>query len=81
MDSLGIVPDRPLPCWGWGDVPDQYGRGWNGDDGSTPMPLAPEGMSDLPPILPGWGPQSSQGRQATGSSSEVTEIHYRDLIT
>jgi hypothetical protein len=27
-ESLGTVPDRPLPCWGWGDVPDQYGRRW-----------------------------------------------------
>ena len=62
VETLGIVPDRPLPFWGWGDIPDQYGRGWNGDDGSTPMPPAPEGMSDLPPILPGWGPQFSQGR-------------------
>ncbi len=24
LESLGTVPDRPLPCWGWGDVPDQY---------------------------------------------------------
>jgi len=26
METLGIVPDKPLPCWGWGDIPDQYGR-------------------------------------------------------
>jgi hypothetical protein len=35
METLGIVPDSPLPCWGWGAIPDQYGRRWNGDDGST----------------------------------------------
>jgi len=28
METLGTVPDRPLPCWGWGDIPDQYGRRW-----------------------------------------------------
>ncbi len=81
MDSFGTVPDRPLPCWGWGDIPDQYGRRWNGDDSSTPMPPAPDGMSDLPPILPWWGPQLSRGRQATRPSGEGTEIRYRDLIT
>ena len=23
VETLGIDPDRPLPCWGWGDIPDQ----------------------------------------------------------
>jgi hypothetical protein len=81
LESLGTVPDRPLPCWGWGDVPDQYGRRWNGDGGSTPMPPAPDGMADLLPILPWWGPKPSRGRQASLPSGEVTEIRYRDLIT
>jgi len=70
MESLGTVPDRPLPCWGWGDIPDQYGRRWNGDDGSTPMPPAPDGTGDLPPILPWWGPKPSRARQATPPSGE-----------
>jgi hypothetical protein len=26
LQQLGIVPERPLPCWGWGWIPDQYGR-------------------------------------------------------
>lgn len=26
LEELGIVPDRPLPSWGWGWIPDQYGR-------------------------------------------------------
>jgi hypothetical protein len=21
VETLGIVPDQPLPCWGWGDIP------------------------------------------------------------
>lgn len=25
-EALGIVTDRPLPSWGWGWIPDQYGR-------------------------------------------------------
>jgi hypothetical protein len=56
LETLGIIPDRPLPWWGWGSIPDQYGRDWNGDDGDTPAPAAPDGLTDLPPILPGWGP-------------------------
>lgn len=77
LEALGIVPDRPLPCWGWGNIPDQYGRRWNGDDGNNPMPKAPDGLADLPPILPGWGPRPA--RQAA-SLPDSNEIRYRDLI-
>lgn len=41
LDELGIVPDKPLPYWGWGSIPDQYGRNWAGDDGETPTPEQP----------------------------------------
>jgi hypothetical protein len=54
LESLGIVPERPLPHWGWGDIPDQYGRGWDGDDGESPMPRDPK-RRDLPPLRQGWG--------------------------
>jgi len=54
LETLGIIPVGSVPCWGWGDIPDQYGRRWDGDDGSSPMPKAPNGLADLPPILPGW---------------------------
>jgi hypothetical protein len=37
-EVLGVVPDRPLPYWGWGVIPDAYGRLWDGDDGQTPVP-------------------------------------------
>jgi hypothetical protein len=52
------VPDRPLPYFGWGAIPDQYGRGWGADDGETPLPPDPE-LRDLPPLRPNSGP----GRQ------------------
>jgi pRiA4b ORF-3-like protein len=55
VEVLGIMPDKPLPCWGWGDIPDQYGRRWNGDDGESAVPPAPDGLSDLPPVMAGWG--------------------------
>lgn len=79
VETLGLVPGRPLPCGGWGNIPDQYGRDWNGDDGRTPVPPAPKGLSDLPPILPWWGP----GPRRVGAPADdaVPEIRYRDLIT
>ena len=55
LDQLGIQPDRPMSYWGWGDIPDQYRRRWNGDDGESKLPKSP-GLKDLPPILPWWGP-------------------------
>lgn len=54
LEHLGIEPDRPLPYWGWGDIPDQYGRRWDSDDGEAPQPPDPE-LTDLPPLQPWWG--------------------------
>ncbi|MDQ2737942.1 MAG: plasmid pRiA4b ORF-3 family protein [Actinomycetota bacterium] len=55
LDTLGITPDRPMPYWGWGSIPDQYGRTWDGDDGETAPPPNPD-LTDLPALQPGWGP-------------------------
>ena len=78
LETLGIIPVGPLPCWGWGDIPDQYGRRWDGDDGSSPMPKTPDGLADLPPILPGWGPRRAR---PAASPADGSTIRYRDLIT
>ncbi|MBI3745487.1 MAG: hypothetical protein HY264_02965 [Chloroflexi bacterium] len=43
-----------LAYWGWGAIPDQYGRRWDGDDGEHRLPRDPRG-TDLPPLRPGWG--------------------------
>ncbi len=48
--ELGITPRKPLPYWGWGDIPDQYGRRFAEDDGEGPIPPDPEG-ADLPPFF------------------------------
>lgn len=48
------APDGPLVAWGWGDVPDQYGRRFEIDDGEGPLPEDP-GKGDLPPFRPWWG--------------------------
>jgi hypothetical protein len=61
VDALGIRPDKPLPYWGWGDIPDQYRRRWDGDGGESPQPEDP-GLADLPPLRPRWGPASRRQR-------------------
>jgi len=71
----GTLPARISPSRA---VPDQFGRRWDGDDGSSPMPKAPNGLADLPPILPRWGP--GRARPAA-SPADSSVIRYRDLIT
>ena len=41
LEVLGIRPDAPLPYWGWGSIPDQYGRRWSTDDGESRAPGKP----------------------------------------
>jgi len=48
--TLGIVPPHPLPYWGWGSLPDQYGREWD-DGGGGELP-AHANRADLPQIGP-----------------------------
>ena len=54
LDALGFVPDAPLPYFGWGAIPDQYGRAWPDLDYESQRPIDPE-LADLPPLRPGWG--------------------------
>ena len=49
------MPDRPLSYFGWGSIPDQYGRRWDGDIGDKDDPPADPQRADLPPLEPGWG--------------------------
>jgi hypothetical protein len=61
LKTLGIVPAVPLPYEGWGDIPDQYARRWDDDDGESPTPADPQ-LRDLPPLRPSWGPRSEKHR-------------------
>lgn len=55
-EVYGEAPDRPVAYFGWGAIPDQYDRRWDGDDGQSPPPPAPDPpLSDLPDLHPGWG--------------------------
>jgi hypothetical protein len=53
-DAIGMIPNVPLPYFGWGIIPDQHGRAWSGEDGESPTPVDPE-LTDLPALRPGWG--------------------------
>lgn len=56
LDVYGAEPASPVSYFGWGAIPDQYDRAWDGDDGETPSPVPPDPpASDLPPILHWWG--------------------------
>ena len=66
VEFLGIRPDKPLPYWGWGEIPDQYRRRWDRDDGEVPMPLFPV-LADLPPLRPFCGPDGSRPRPGPAS--------------
>ena len=55
LEVLGVRPDSPLPYWGWGNIPDQYGRRWATDDGESRVPARPN--RPHPMLLPAWPPQ------------------------
>jgi hypothetical protein len=60
LELLGIRPDAPLPYWGWGRIPDQYGRRWATDDGESPVPAKPDQLH--PMLLHAWPTQVQSPR-------------------
>ncbi|MFZ2177202.1 MAG: hypothetical protein WAW17_24840, partial [Rhodococcus sp. (in: high G+C Gram-positive bacteria)] len=55
VEVLGITPRNPLPYWGWGSIPDQYGRRWADDDGQSRAPRRP--TQPHPMLLHAWPAQ------------------------
>ena len=53
---LGLVPNVPMAYFGRGNIPDQYGRAWEGEGGESALPSDPE-LTYLSPLQPGWGPR------------------------
>jgi Plasmid pRiA4b ORF-3-like protein/Uncharacterised protein family (UPF0158) len=53
VEVYGFTPRDPMVVWGWGDIPDQYGRRWAEDDGeSAPPPRPADGHPMLDPSWP-----------------------------
>jgi Plasmid pRiA4b ORF-3-like protein len=38
LEAYGVAPRKPVPIWGWGWIPDQYGRRWADDTGEDDEP-------------------------------------------
>lgn len=57
MEVLGIRPSGPLPYWGGGNIPDQYGRRSMDDDGESPLP--PQPTNRYPMLANQWPPQDA----------------------
>jgi hypothetical protein len=78
-EVYGARPDRPVPYFGWGLIPDQYGRRWDRDDDTAPVPPPPDPpLSDLPAELHySWGPRPAPGGPS-GSGTIPTEASGSD---
>lgn len=59
--EVGRVPDVPRPSFGWGSLPDQHGRRWDGDGVLTEQPPPPEGPD---PMLGRSWPQPGPARMS-----------------
>jgi hypothetical protein len=71
LEVYGEVPDRPVPYFGWGAIPDQHGRRWDGDDGSSPVPARPDPpLGDLPDLHDTWGSRAYPAMSAGGDTAE-----------
>jgi len=66
MEVLGISPEVPLAYWGWGVIPDQYGRRWAADDGESRVPGRPAHPHPL-------------RRGAWAGPAQVTELDLSEL--
>jgi hypothetical protein len=51
-EVYGDVPAHPVPYFGWGAIPDQYGRRWDEDDGGVGGPAASRAAPERPPRPP-----------------------------
>jgi len=51
-EVLGVIPPAPMAYWGWGSMPDQYGRRWAEDDGERRAPSRPR--QPHPMLDAGW---------------------------
>ena len=58
----GIRPRQIIPVWGWGVLPDQYDRRWDGDDGERDLPPGDEADGHQAAFRTGGGGCAHRGR-------------------
>jgi hypothetical protein len=68
LEEFGESPAEPTAYDGWGILPDQYLRRFEGDDGEHPMPVDLRNQ-DLPPLRPWWGPRTAAAPPPDAGSS------------
>jgi hypothetical protein len=79
LEVLGGIPDRPMAYWGWGMIPDQYGRRWDADDGVSEPPVrtVPEidqlGWAAEPAAAPLIDRREFRRAVGSGKAAQVTE--------
>lgn len=83
VSELGIRPAQPLPFWGWGAIPDQYGRRWQDDDLQGPLPVA---RATPDPMLSfGWPGQDALPlvdlRETAGAIARQDAPAYLEAVT
>lgn len=85
-EVYGEAPDRPVAYWGWGWIPDQYGRRWDSDDGGSPVPPPPDPpLSDLPDLHYTWGSRAfrfptPQVGDAPEGDDDIIVGPWRDIL-
>src|SRR5579885_3581162 len=71
VETIGISTSEmpgPLPFFGWGDIPDQYGRRWVGDTGDDdPIQRNPDCAGRPPAAAAGVGATGAMERRALTS--------------
>ena len=83
LEVLGVRPDVPLPYWGWGSIPDQYGRRWADDNGEGRAPGKPG--QPHPMLLHAWPAQVQvQGldrSELRGAIASADAIRFLAAVT
>jgi Plasmid pRiA4b ORF-3-like protein len=78
LEVLGNIPHQPTAYWGWGTMPDQYGRRWDSDDGVSAPPISrSEEEIELrwskPPLAPLIDLREFRRAIASGTAAEVLD--------
>lgn len=83
LEVLGINATSPLPYWGWGTIPDQYGRRWAEDTGQGRTPRRPQ--QSHPMLTHSW-PQQDQTpaldiQRARGAIAERNAAGFLEAVS